>query len=145
MNNIPELIINHLKNDVIKELIEELHDPTNERYILEINEVVDKYFKDNKVILEEDIEDEEVLISISHIPRDKFTYTEHTCIARVWNRGDPGQCSKKKCEGKDALCTAHSNQFKKHGYLCLGTINEEPKKEYIHYNGNLLIPKRVSC
>ena len=130
MNSIQQIIYDHLKNDIKKELIDELEDENNQRYIDLINQEVDQHFKDNEIVLEEE---EAVFIGSSHIPRERFTITDKTCIARVWNSGDLSQCSRNKCNESYRFCTIHHKQIKNKGYLCFETINDELKEHYIHF------------
>jgi len=131
MNSIQQIIYDHLKNDIKKELIDELEDENNQRYIDLINQEVDQHFKDNEIVLEEE---ESAHISSSHRPRVNYTMTEKTCIARVWNRSDTGQCSRNKCNESYSFCTIHHKKVIKFGYWWLGNIDEPIQECYEHYN-----------
>jgi len=72
-------------------------------------------------------------ISSKVITRKKFTFTENTCQARIWNEGFGGQCSSQKKTGD--LCQKHHNILSKNGYLWLGYISEDKPMEPVHYDG----------
>ena len=72
-------------------------------------------------------------ISSKVITRKKFTFTENTCQARIWNEGFGGQCSSQKKTGD--LCQKHHNILSKNGYLWLGYISEDKPTEPVHYDG----------
>lgn len=47
------------------------------------------------------------------------------CVARVWNRGNGKQCSRKRTDGSD-LCAHHQSMLEKNGQLRHGRIEETP-------------------
>lgn len=57
------------------------------------------------------------------------TSEEDRCIARVWNRGRGGQCSRKCQEEYGPYCTQHGRELKEKKSLRHGTIQENPPKE----------------
>lgn len=110
------IILNKLKEDVLCVLIKN----TNFSKIV-IEDIVHKYFENNKINFIEPVEKYGVKECKTHIYRDRKNYKEdkNRCIARVWNEGMGGQCA---CKAKyDKFCKRHKD---KGGYdWCFGTID----------------------
>lgn len=49
--------------------------------------------------------------------------TEERCMARIWNRGKGGQCTRRRTEGD--YCTAHAHDGTRHGRI------DHPPPEHI--------------
>jgi hypothetical protein len=76
-----------------------------------------------------------------HRPRGKYECRENMCLARVWNCGLGGQCSRK---GEfDGFCKYHLNpKTGPGGYeWWLGTINNSRPERPINHNGKIHIWK----
>ena len=138
MNSIQKHIYDHLKNDIKQELINELQDVTNQRYIDLINQEVDTYFQENNVVLDDDDDDDDNY-------KQRRPITEKTCKARKWGgtcvTGYVEQCSRNKCSDSDCFCTKHHKKFLEHGFWWLGTVDEPIQKCYINYNQKKHYPK----
>jgi hypothetical protein len=138
MSSIQHIIYNHLKNDIKQELINELQDKTNQRYIDIINQEVDTYFQENDVVLEDDDDDDDN-------DKERRPITENTCKARTWQGtcvdGYVEQCSRNKCKYSDIYCTMHHNKNIKKGFLWLGSVYEPIQESYIDYNKKPHKPK----
>lgn len=50
------------------------------------------------------------------------------CMARIWNRGNGGQCSKHARDGGE-YCGGHTNEIMKNGKLRHGRVNEPPPND----------------
>ena len=133
MNSIQTFIYNHLKNDIKQELINELQDVTNQRYIDIIHKEVDTYFHENDINLDDNVDDD-----VDDNFKQRKPITENTCKALKWKGtgvvGYVEQCSFNKCEDSDCFCTKHHKKFIEKGFWWLGTIDEPIKKCYIDYN-----------
>jgi hypothetical protein len=133
MNSIQIFIYNHLKFDIKQELINELQDVTNQRYIDIIHKEVDMYFQENDIHLDENIDDDDDDF------KQRKPITENTCKARTWKKhtgvnGYVEQCSRNKCEDSDCYCTLHHNKNIKNGFWWLGSVDEPIQECYIDYN-----------
>lgn len=142
MNSIQQIIYNHLKNDIKKELLNELKEQDNQRYIDLINQEVNTYFQENDVVLEDDDGDE------NDYNKERRPITENTCKARTWKGtgvdGYVEQCSRNKCSDSDCFCTRHHKKFLEHGFWWLRTVDEPIQKCYINYNKKEHYPKNYS-
>ena len=110
-----DFIQEKLKKDIIQTLIDQTIDP------LIVEELVTSYLSENEIVFEEIKE-----TSITHKIRDRSAYKnkKNKCIARVWNEGEGGQCSRSGIHC--GFCKTH---FKKGGHCWwLGTINQ-PRPE----------------
>ena len=137
MNSIQKIIYNHLKKDIKQELIDELQDKNNQRYIDLINQEVDTYFQENNINLDDHVNDEEY--------KERKPITENTCKARTWQgtgvKGYVEQCSRNKCLDSDCYCTLHHNKNIKKGFWWLGTVDESIQECYIDYNKKKHFPE----
>ena len=110
-----DFIQEKLKKDIMKTLIDESIDP------IIVQKLVTEYFRENEITFNE-IEE----TSSTHKVRDRNAYKnkEGKCIARVWNDGEGGQCSRSGIHC--GFCKTH---FKKGGNSWwLGTV-DQPRPE----------------
>ena len=110
-----DFIQEKLKKDIMKTLIDESIDP------IIVQKLVTEYFRENEITFNE-IEG----TSSTHKVRDRNAYNnkEGKCIARVWNEGEGGQCSRSGIHC--GFCKTH---FKKGGKSWwLGTV-DQPRPE----------------
>lgn len=89
-------------------------------------EMISKYLK--KVLCVVPNTEKRVDIIRRNSPRP-VTADENRCIARVWNRGRGGQCSRQRQEEYGSYCTQHGREMKEKKSLRHGTIQENPPKE----------------
>lgn len=87
-------------------------------------EVIEKFLTDPLKVLPPT--DKQVVITQKHnapppVPDDR------RCMARVWNRGKGGRCSRSMCADSD-LCGHHCKLLEKNGFLQHGKMNEPPPK-----------------
>tara|TARA_Y100000389_G_C17282225_1_gene423568 strand:+ start:138 stop:572 length:435 start_codon:yes stop_codon:yes gene_type:complete len=131
MNSIQKFIYNHLINDIKQELIDELQDKSNQRYIDLIHREVDTYFQENNINLDDHVDDDEDF-------KQRKPITEKSCKARTWQgtgvTGYVEQCSFNKCEDSECFCRKHHKKYLEKGFWWLGTIDEPIQECYIHYN-----------
>jgi hypothetical protein len=87
-----------------------------------LQKVADKYNLDHLTLISEFIPNKiniisnnQVRITIKKVQETKKIEDNNKCMARVWNRGKGGQCSKKKLENCD-YCTIHTKN-RKHGRI----------------------------
>ena len=116
-----------MKEDVICTIIQrkDTWDKDRIRYLLEEEiKYVSADFKDIKKDMSSKV-----------ITRTKFTFTENTCQARIWNEGWGGQCSSQKKTGH--ICQTHHNVLLNKGYLWLGYITEDKPNQPIYYDGRI--------
>ena len=70
------------------------------------------------------------------------------CMARTWNNGTGGQCSRANTEGSE-FCMAHAGL--KYPRLCRGCLNDFGEPRYHNYNWEHLgkmtdpLPKCIAC
>ena len=120
-----KIIIEKLKKDIISEI------GTNEKII----EIITEYFKDYNLELKTEKEIFDIKENNTNIYRDRELYKnrDNLCIARVWNCGMGGQCSRNnKING---FCKMH---HEKGGHdWWLGTINERRPHDPVNHNGKV--------
>lgn len=111
-----DLIIQKLKNDIIKELNEILDEEI-------VNKEVNEYFETNTIVFNETNK-----VTGTHQIRNRNAYDkkENKCKALVWNEGHGGQCSrsaKKDCNG---FCKTHFSKGGEDWFL--GTIEKRVER-----------------
>jgi len=107
-----------LKNDIIKELVNSSEEEGKEIILRTIQEYFDEYTV--KLIVEK--EKYNIKENKTNLYRDRELYKdrEDCCIARVWNCGMGGQCSRKN--SINGFCKMHYEKGGEKWWL--GTINE---------------------
>ena len=132
MNYYENLILLKLKEDVRKDLFEQLKIMNTE-----IEEIIDQYFDTHKIEYVNTVQKYNIKESKTHIYRDRKNYklSEDRCIARVWNEGMGGQCA---CKAKyDKFCKRHKD---KGGYdWCFGTIDRPRPHNPRNHKGKIHI------
>lgn len=120
-------IIDKLKKDITKELKNEKDDI--------IGEVINEYFKTYHLTLEKETDTYDVYENKTNVYRDreKYTHLENRCIARVWNCGMGGQCSRSNLS--DGFCKLHNDKGGVKWWL--GTINEKRPKDPMNHKGKI--------
>lgn len=93
-----------------------------EEYKLDKDELIHRILGDAKLRITPNTE-VKVDIVRRQIKQTKVQQEEQ-CIARVWNRGRGGQCSR-RANGDSSLCTHHMKEKQQHGSLRHGLITEE--------------------
>ena len=130
------IIISLLKQDVIDHfnlLIQ------NEKTKHVVFDEIEHYFNNNKIVLKEEYKDYGIKQNKGHIYRDRIKYQDKTnrCLARIWNCGMGGQCSRKGII--DGFCKGHAEPKYgdgKDGWW-LGTIDQPRPERPIHYNNKI--------
>ena len=129
-------ITQKMKGDIISDLLKN----DNIKEIENINEIIEKevtnYFSQNEINLENENNDN-ISQSKTHVYRDRTQYKhrENMCLARVWNCGMGGRCSRKGII--DGFCKGHAepkNGPGKHEWW-LGTIDKPRPREPINHTG----------
>tara|TARA_B100000902_G_C27222115_1_gene870246 strand:- start:81 stop:476 length:396 start_codon:yes stop_codon:yes gene_type:complete len=120
-----KLIVQKLKQDIINHF-------SNDK---EIKEIIDDYFETYKLNLITESVKYDIKENNTNVYRDRSLYDgrKNRCIARVWNCGMGGQCS--RANMKDGFCKMH---YEKGGHQWwLGTINERKPYNPINHNGKV--------
>lgn len=111
-----DIIIQKLKNDVIKELNEILDEEI-------INKEVNEYFETNTIVFNETNK-----VTGTHQIRNRNAYDkkENKCKALVWNEGHGGQCSRSAKKGCNDFCKTHFSKGGENWFL--GTIEKRVER-----------------
>ena len=124
------LLINKLKDDIIKEISSNTTINCNEQLL---KSVIEEYFIDNKVTFKDDKERYCIKESKTHKYRPRPNEIDpDKCIARIWNEGMGGQCSRKKHKEYGNFCKRHHSLG---GYeWAFGTIDKPKEREILYKN-----------
>ncbi len=112
--NTPAFVFDILNNELQKIQITML-EGISKKYNIDIDELKKEFIKPLRVIPEKT---EKVVILRKQKGR-KMPSDEERCVARIWNRGKGGQCSRPS-KNEQPFCCQH-RQHRKHG-----TIDEPP-------------------
>ena len=128
------LLINKLKKDVTKDILN--NDSINCNVDI-IKNIIEEYFKNNKIEFKDDKETLGIKDSKTHKYRPRSNVIDYSkCMARVWNEGMGGQCSRKKNKEYGDFCKRHHTLG---GYNWnFGTV-DKPKERQILHNGKVHI------
>ncbi len=114
-----------MKKDIYNELLDSTLDKSR------LKDMIDEYFQKNTIhMIAEDKKYKE-----EYRPRDKYEKRDNMCLARVWNCGMGGQCSRR---GEyDGFCKYHSEPKTGPGKYdwWMGTIDRDRPERPIHPNG----------
>ena len=127
------LLVNKLKKDVTDEILGIELDCEE----VLIKDVINDYFKNNKVDFKDDKERYGIKESKTHKYRPRTNVINNCkCMARVWNEGMGGQCSRNKHKDYGDFCKRHYNLG---GYEWnFGTV-DKPKERQVIHNGKVHI------
>jgi hypothetical protein len=121
----PSFIFELLNNELQK-IQEQMCKEIAEKYNLDFDELSRPYLSITK-------QSDEKIFICKKIKTKKLPVDEERCIARVWNRGKGGQCT--RCRFKDIeFCKQHSEK-QKHGVIT------EPPKRYLFPKKSRIIYK----
>ena len=127
-----QFIILKLKNDIYETLSSQCLD---ER---QLENVINDHFQNYKVTMDVERKFKEI-----HRPREKYECRENMCLARVWNCGFGGQCSRKG--DFDGFCKYHhspKNGLEAGGYeWWMGTVDQPRPERPINHKGKVHIWK----
>ena len=128
-----QFIILKLKKDIYETLSPQCLDK------VELQNVINAHFQNYKVTMNV----EKKKFKEIYRPREKYEYRENMCLARVWNCGFGGQCSRKG--DFDGFCKSHhspKNGLEAGGYeWWMGTVDQPRPERPIHPNGKVHIWK----
>ena len=103
-----------------------------------VKEIINNYFNDYQLIIESCFDKYNIVENKGHKYRDRIKYNHRNkdrCIARIWNCGMGGQCSR---NGRfDGFCKIHSNKGGEDWWL--GTINNPRPERPINHNNKIHI------
>jgi len=137
--------MNHYYKGIIKEFIvleienyfENIEKSEKEDFI--IKQVIKEYFNNSEIIFENIKDKYGIKESKTHIYRDRCKYAlkENRCLARIWNCGMGGQCSRRAII--DGFCKYHSEPKTGPGKYewWLGTINSARPERPINHKGKI--------
>tara|TARA_B100001094_G_C18166396_1_gene792341 strand:+ start:1374 stop:1781 length:408 start_codon:yes stop_codon:yes gene_type:complete len=128
-----QFIVLKMKKDIYQELS---HQCLN---LDQLETIINEHFQDYKIKMEI----ERKKFKEIHRPREKYECRENMCLARVWNCGLGGQCSRK---GEfNGFCKYHHNPkngLEAGGYeWWMGTVDQPRPERPIHPNGKVHIWK----
>lgn len=116
-----------LLNQQLQEIQEQLLERVAKKYELDVRKVKEEFLTPLVLVPEKK---EKVIICKKQKGR-KLPCDEQRCMARIWNRGKGGQCTRFQKEGA-VFCCQHLEK-RKHG-----TITEAPPKEVFQHNTKIL-------
>ena len=116
-------LLNHQLREVQSELLEKVA----KKYQLDVAGVKAEFLGDIVLVPEKK---EKVIICKKQKGR-KLPCDDQRCMARIWNRGKGGQCTRFRKEGAE-FCCQHLEK-RKHG-----KISEEPPKEVFQHTTKIL-------
>ena len=127
------LLVKKLKKDVINEIMKIEIDCEEEI----IKNTIEEYFTNNKVEFKDDKERYGIKESKTHKYRPRTNIINTCkCMARVWNEGMGGQCSRNKHKDYGDFCKRH---YDLGGYnWTFGTV-DKPKERQVVYKGKVHI------
>ena len=131
MNNnyYTNFIILKMKKDIYNELLDSTLDKSR------LKDMIDEYFQKNTIhMIAEDKKYKE-----EYRPRDKYEKRDNMCLARVWNCGMGGQCSRR---GEyDGFCKSHSEPKTGPGKYdwWMGTIDRDRPWDPVYHTGKVHI------
>lgn len=127
MNNnyYKNLLLEKLKSDIITDISEECND--HQKLI----KIVDEYFNKNEITFNYQKSNE------IYRDRKKYESRKNKCIARVWNTGMGGQCS--RAGEYECFCKYHFNPSTGPGKYewWLGTIDKPRPERPINHRGKI--------
>lgn len=112
MANVPSFIFTVLNKELF-EIQSELLRKVAADYSLDATEIVQKYLRDPLSITPNAKTKVEIVKRVDPKPPPE---AEKRCMARVWNRGRGGQCSRARSADSD-LCSHHQNGTLRHGRI----------------------------
>jgi len=128
-------LLDRLQKDIINDLLIEFNDDLKcdkEKYFEMITIQVKKYFSQNSN--EITFEKDNTKKGCNYRDRDLYSYDDNNCMARIWNEGYGGQCSRKK-NSDNYFCLKHQ-RIHDTNKLWLRKITEERPDPPI-YNGKI--------
>lgn len=133
MAETPGFIFNLLE-DELRKIKTELLQKVSDEYDIEFNELLEKMGLNLKIVPNEDVK----VQIIKKRPSKNIVEEEDRCQARVWNRGQGGQCKRKKTNIEHNLCSQHFKNFTelgklRHGLITEPPVNDKPKRSKVLY------------
>lgn len=116
-----------LLNQQLREVQEQLLENVAKKYQLDVGKVKEEFLGPLVLIPEKK---EKVIICKKQKGR-KLPSDEQRCMARIWNRGKGGQCTRFRKEGADCCC--QHLEKRKHGL-----ITEDPPKQVFQHTTKIL-------
>jgi hypothetical protein len=120
---------------IIEKLKKDIHEHFKNMSCKDITLDIDDYFKTYELNLETIHEKYDIKEYSNNIYRDRDLYKHRTncCIARVWNCGMGGQCSRQGIY--NGYCKIHSEKGGENWWL--GNIHERRPHNPINHNGKV--------
>jgi hypothetical protein len=122
MAELPSFIL-HILEKELYDIQSALLEKVANEYRLEHSELVSRFLKDPIRVVPNAHTKIEITRKVEQKPPPS---DEERCRARIWNRGNGGQCTRKKQSEDSDLCSHHSKMEEKDGKLRHGRITEPP-------------------
>jgi len=130
--SLPEFLHDIIKDEILQ-IQKELLRKVAKQYNLSEEKLFSEMLQDNASLHVVSNTDIKVEIIRKQMPRKSVPDSER-CIARIWNRGKGGQCTRRISNSDHKMCTHHCKEYDANGKLRHGTMNDTPPKDLFSTN-----------